>query len=258
VLEIEVLGADEVDRAAKILLRDGFVAIGDALVGEQLERTQAAADRVIQEFIADDPERKGNRGHHRYSFGNQMRHPEWCELVALPHLLPIVAAIWNSEDFICAGAGGDFSLPGAEIQPLHSDRNEMGFTDPWVEHVSYRDLPPPNICINFMMVDFTKQNGAIRQVPCTQRSTAPIPILEEEPPWMKNCLVCAPAGTALFRDIRCWHGGTPNRSEKPRPMMNVHYCAPWFRQRTGRPLPAEHYEKMSERGKQLCRHLVKD
>ena len=35
-LEIEMLKADEVDRAAKIFLRDGFVAVRDVLHGEQL------------------------------------------------------------------------------------------------------------------------------------------------------------------------------------------------------------------------------
>jgi ectoine hydroxylase-related dioxygenase (phytanoyl-CoA dioxygenase family) len=257
-LEIEILNPSEIERAAKIFLRDGFVAIRDAIVGEQLRRIQAAATRVIEDIAAADPERKGNRGHHRYSFGNQTRHFEWCELVDLPTILPIVEAIWKSDRFICSGAGGDFSLPTAEIQPLHSDGNEMGFTDPFVEQVTLRDLPPPVICVNFLMVDFTKENGAIRQIPCTHRSNAPIPTLAEEPPWMKNCIVCAPAGTALVRDVRCWHGGTPNNSDHPRPMTNAEYYAPWFRGGLPKVLPRQHYERMSPRAQHLCRYIVED
>ena len=126
-LEVEMLETDEVERAAKIFLRDGFVAVKNVLVGKQLRRTQEAADRVIGEIVDADPERIGNRGHHRYSFGNQMRHLEWCQLTDLPAVLPILSSIWGSEDYVCFGNGGDFSLPGAEIQPLHSDGNELGF-----------------------------------------------------------------------------------------------------------------------------------
>lgn len=256
-LEIEMLEADEVDRAAKIFLRDGFVAIKDVLQGEQLHKTQAAATRVIEEIMAEDPERTGNRGHHRYSFGNQMHHIEWCQLTDLPAVLPILAAIWNSNDFICPGNGGDFSLPGAEIQPLHSDGNELGFIDP-LGQTTTRDLPPVLICVNFPMVDFTMENGAIRQIPCTHRSNAPIPTLEEEPAWMQNSIICAPAGTALFRDVRCWHGGTANNSDRARPMTNAHYYAPWFRTGMSKSLPRQHFEHMSPRAQELCRYIVED
>ncbi len=256
-LEVEMLEPEEVERAAKIFLRDGFVAVKNVLVGEQLRRTQEAANRVIGEIVDADPERIGNRGHHRYSFGNQMRHLEWCQLTDLPAVLPILSAIWGSEDYVCSGNGGDFSLPGAEIQPLHSDGNELGFIDP-LGQTTTRDLPPALICVNFPMIDFTEENGAIRQVPCTHRSSAPIPTLEEEPPWMKKSIICAPAGTALFRDVRCWHGGTANRSDRARAMTNAHYYAPWFRGGLSPCVPRAHLEHMSPRARQLCRYIIED
>ena len=119
-LDIEILESHETDRAAKIFLRDGFVAVKNVLKGDQFKRTKKASEKVIQEIIDKDPERIGNRGHHRYSFGNQMHHLEWCQLTDLPAVLPILEAIWNSDQYICAGNGGDFSLPSAEIQPLHA------------------------------------------------------------------------------------------------------------------------------------------
>ena len=134
----------------------------------------------------------------------------------------------------------------------------MGFTDPWVHQITLRDLPPPRLCVNFLMVDFTTENGAIRQIPCTQRSNAPIPTLEEEPLWMKNCIIGAPAGTALVRDVRCWHGGTANNSDYPRPMTNTQYYAPWFRQHLSRCLPHENYSQMSTRAQHLCRYIVQN
>ncbi len=257
-LEIEILEPNEVEKAKKILLRDGFVAVRNVLSGEKLNRIQCAADRVISNIIEKDPDGIGNRGHHRYSFGNQIHHFEWCELIDIPSILSIVEAIWGNNNFLCSGAGGDFSLPKSEIQPLHSDGNELGFTDHWIDQTSYRALPPPTLVINFPLVNFSQENGAIRQIPCTQRLQAPIPTLEEEPPWMRNCLVCAPVGSALIRDIRCWHGGTANNSDKPRPMVSVQYYAPWFRQHLSKCLPRQNFDRMSLRAQHLCHYIVDD
>ena len=106
-LDIEMLEHYETDRAAKIFLRDGFVAVRNVLVGDQFNQTKNASEKVIQQIIDKDPALAGNRGHHRYSFGNQMHHIEWCNLTT-PAVNSILEAIWNSDQFICAGNGGDF------------------------------------------------------------------------------------------------------------------------------------------------------
>ncbi len=87
------------------------------------------------------------------------------------------------------GGGGDYSIPGAKIQPLHSDIGDF-FHDP-LGQVTFHDVPAPFVVINFLMVDFTRLNGAIRFVPGTQRSRHPIPSLDDEPEWMKNSILCA-------------------------------------------------------------------
>jgi hypothetical protein len=254
-LEVEVVRPGEVERAAAIFHRDGFVVVRDALTPEQLAFAQAGARRVIAEQMAATPLEKANRGYARYSFGPQLQHPEWQQLVDLPTVLPIVERIWNSAEFSCMGAGGDYSAPGSQIQPLHSD---IGYflNDP-LGQVNVRDLPTPFIVVNFLMVEFREQNGAIRFVPGTQRSRHPIPSLEEEPERMRHSILCAPAGTAVVRDVRCWHGGTANRSDEIRPMTSAGYLAPWFRMpQYGDPLLRALYETLSPRGRQLCRALV--
>ncbi|MAE59719.1 MAG: hypothetical protein CMJ49_00010 [Planctomycetaceae bacterium] len=254
-LNIDILQPDEIDRSVQVFHRDGFVAIGNALNAEQLAFTQAGAQRVIQQQTEADPERVGNRGHHRYSFGHQIHHPEWAMLVDLPTILPIVEAIWQSDDFYCSGAGGDYSLPGAEIQPLHADMGDF-FADPFGK-LNHMSPPAPFIVVNFMTTAFTKANGAIRFIPCTQRHPGPIPLLGDEPTWMKNSIVCAPAGTGIIRDVRCWHGGTANTSDEIRPMTSVGYYAPWFRRPDYKhEIPAPVYETMSQRARHLVRYLV--
>jgi ectoine hydroxylase-related dioxygenase (phytanoyl-CoA dioxygenase family) len=271
---LEVVAHDEVERAARLLHRDGFVAVADVLDAQQLERLRAGCDEAIHEMMSLDGNRQGNRGSHRYSFGSAsltgslLHRPEWAMLVDLPRLTPIITAIFGAPTYACSGGGGDFCLPGAvEYQRLHADmRDRVRLGDRWAwsfhDHrgaLTYRDLPVPRITCNFPMVDFTRINGPIRQIPGTQHSRAPIPTLADEPEWMKLSTVCpVPAGSVLIRDIRAWHGGTPNLSDEVRAIPNVEYWAPWYREPVRVCMPRSIYDDLSEHGRSLCRYIVAD
>lgn len=254
-LDIEIVPYTEVDRATAIFHRDGFVAVSGTLTSAQLAFAQAGARRVIAQQMAETPLDQANRGYARYSFGQQVHHPEWIQLIDLPTVLPILDTIWGSSDYLCSGAGGDYSAPGAKIQHLHADLVDV-FQDP-LGQVTFRDVPTPFIVVNYLMVDFKEINGAIRFIPGTHRSRYPIPTLETEPDRMKRSIVCASAGTAIIRDVRCWHGGTANNSDEIRPMTSAGYTARWFRlPNLGTPFLRALYETLSPRAKELCRVIV--
>lgn len=259
-LQVELVSPTEIEKAATIFHRDGFVVIKDALMPDQLKFAQAGAQRVIDQQTAETALEKANRGFARYSFGSQIEHPEWQMLIDLPTTTPILEAIWNSKDYSFIGGGGDYSLPGAKAQHLHSDMGEF-FHDP-IGQTTFHDVPAPFVVINFLMVDFSKENGAIRFVPGTQRARHEIPQQDVEPKWMKNGILCAPAGTAVIRDVRCWHGGTANTSEQIRPMTSAAYFAPWFQGYPGtylsRYLPRAIYQTLSPIGQHVCRSIVVD
>jgi hypothetical protein len=99
------------------------------------------------------------------------------------------------------------------------------------------------------MVDFTWENGPIRQIPGTQNTREPPPGVADEPAWMKLSTVLCPAGSAIFRDLRAWHGGTPNLSAEARAIPNVEYCAPWWNWGWSRTMPAEMYDALPPHGK---------
>ncbi len=249
-LDIDIIDRHDTAKAVRTFHRDGFVAVSGLFTAEQLARMQDGARRVIAEQTSAIALEQANRGFARYSFGSQIHHPEWAILVDVPEVLAILDGIWGP-DYHCTGGGGDYSLPGARIQGLHSDLPDF-LKDP-LGQVTVRDLPTPFIVMNVTMIDFTVANGAIRFVPGTQRSRAPIPSLDEEPEWMRNQQLCAPAGTAIIRDVRCWHGGTANRSDQVRPMTSVGYYAGWMRStHRERPMPTEVYRALSPRGQQLC------
>ena len=276
---LEVCKPHEIGRIKNIFYRDGFVLVKDVLNEDQLKFLRSGCERVIREMMKLDKNRIGNRGSHRYSFGSASKtghlvhHPEWAMLIDLPKLTPILVSIFGSDNYISRGGGGDFCLPGAtEYQALHSDMNDRyeginlkgdrvvsgSFKDPR-GILSYRDLPCPYICCNFLMVDFTKTNGPTRQIIGTQYSKQSIPSLEDEPEWMKLSTVCpAPAGSVLIRDVRTWHGGTPNLSGEIRSIPNAEFYAPWFHEPQQKSLPWEVYKNLTDHGKKICRFIVAD
>lgn len=237
---LEVVEAADVERATMLFHRDGFVAVADALTPAQLDLLREGAGAVISDLVAADPDGSVGGGAgglpHRYSFGGtsvsrHMFHSDaWCQLIDLPTTTPILTSIFGSADYIVYGAGGDLALPGAiEYQGLHSDNVWTELHDP-IGGLTMRDLPVPVVHINFPLIDLTPENGPIRQIPGTHRSRAPIPALADEPEWMRLSTICPlPAGSAILRDARCWHGGTPNLSRDVRAMPNVEFMAPWFR-----------------------------
>lgn len=240
----QVLEDDELaQRAAFLFHRDGFVAVSKALVGANLDRMQAASDRQIREMMALDPQRVGNRNSHRYSFGGAshtghcVHVPEWAEcLIDNEVTRRIMFHIWNSDNYICRGGGGDFCLAGSvEYQGLHQDMGDpVGAADVSdTPAVGIRDGAPPAVTCNYAMQDLMPINGPIRQVPGTHNhrgvgGTFNAPSIAEEPEWMKYSTVLIPAGSVVMRDVRCWHGGTPNLSDRERALPNAEFLAPWF------------------------------
>ena len=274
IIGLEVLEPSEVERAVRLFHRDGFVVVRDALDAAQTELLRAGVGEVVADIIALDTDRHGNRGSHRYSFGgssitrSMLHRPEWQMLIDLPTVTPILLAIFESDDYIVRAASGDFCLPGAVgYQPLHSDMGDFvdrkatpfsSFNDPR-RHLSVRDLPCPYVCVNFMPIGMTPLNGPTRQIPGTQHSRAPIPRLSEEPEWMRLSTVCpAPAGSVQIRDVRAWHGGTPNLSDETRAIPNVEYYAPWFREPMLPGISRADQQLLSKHAQRLTRFVVAD
>jgi hypothetical protein len=189
-------------------------------------------------------------------------------LIDLPTVTPIVTAIFGSTDYMVRAASGDFCLPGAVgYQPLHSDvgdfvspeRTPFSSFQDRRGHISTRDLPTPYLCLNFLPFEQTALNGPTRQIPGTQHARVPPPTLEEEPEWMRLSTVCpAPAGSVQIRDVRAWHGGTPNLSDHVRAIPNVEIYAPWFREPTIPGISYADWCTLSDHGRHITRYVVQD
>jgi ectoine hydroxylase-related dioxygenase (phytanoyl-CoA dioxygenase family) len=120
--------------------------------------------------------------------------------------------------------GGDFKLSSLnarstdpwspECQPLHCDAgavaDESGF---WVCNTIW------------LLDDFTPTNGATRIVPGSHRwRKAPQQELADpQAPHPREILVLGEAGTVVVMNTHAWHGGTANRTGKPRRALHAFY-----------------------------------
>ena len=293
---LEIVDPAEVERAARIFRRDGFVVVRDLLDTRQLDRIRGGCARVLDDILSI-PGFGGRRYvtetqrlPHRYSYGtcsasrHMMHDPAWTALIDLPTTTPILTQIFGSPDYLVRGGGGDVCLPGAiEYQHLHSDQKDsLDMPAARMQHaaalgVELRTRPGTNdidlatqrlivertapfVTINFLLSDMTWENGPIRQIPGSHAAQSSPPLPADEPEWMRlSTLVGAPAGAGVFRDIRAWHGGTPNLSTDVRAMPNVEYVAPWL-DRFGftQCMPHELWTELSPHARRACRYVKCD
>jgi hypothetical protein len=292
---LEILEPHEVDRAARIFFRDGFVVVRDLLDAGNLARWREGCARTLQQIL-QIPGMGGRkymtesfRLPHRYSYGtssasrHMLHEAVWASMIDLPTTTPILTKIFGTDQYKLVGAGGDLCLPGAiEYQALHADLREretfqlpearlrqarklgikfrMREGSDELDHSTWQlivERTPPMVTINFLMSDLTWENGPIRQIPGTQARIANPPSSADEPEWMRlSTLVGAPAGAGVFRDNRAWHGATPNLGREIRAMPNVEYGAPWMDKRWFIPsMPHDIWESLSPHAQRVSRGI---
>ena len=292
IVGLEIVEPHEVERAARIFFRDGFVVVNNLLNAERLATWRAASARVLAQILSIEGE--GGRKYitetgrlpHRYSYGTAsasrelLHDPVWASMIDLPTTTPILKRIFGGEYYV-RGAGGDLCLPGAiEYQALHADIKEtfempparleaarrMGVElrkRPGSDELTFQtqqlviERTPPHVTINFLMSDLHWENGPIRQIPGTQALVGSPPTPADEPEWMRlSTLVGAPAGAGVIRDNRAWHGATPNLSREIRAMPNVEYHGPWLDEsRYWKSMPHEIWKTLSPHAQELCKHI---
>ena len=107
------------------------------------------------------------------------------------------------------------ALPGYGLQKLHAD---------WHETVAPGEY---KVCNSIWLLDdFSAANGATRLVPGTHRKgQLPQDVLEDPAAaHPEEIILEAPAGTVAIFNSHIWHGGTSNRTDKPRRAVHAYFC----------------------------------
>jgi ectoine hydroxylase-related dioxygenase (phytanoyl-CoA dioxygenase family) len=150
----------------------------------------------------------------------------FCRAIAMTKLLSCVRYVLGPQ-FKLSSLNARAARPHSDwIQPLHCDMGALP------------DDRGNAVCnIIWMLDDFTVDNGATRCIPGSHRwGKLPQEVLSDPArPHPEEILITGRAGTVVVMNAHLWHGGTANRTEKPRLAMHSFYCR--------RDLPQQQYQK---------------
>jgi Phytanoyl-CoA dioxygenase (PhyH) len=131
-----------------------------------------------------------------------------------PRQLAAVAHVLDWEDFKVFSLNGRAALPSEGHQGLHVD---------WREAVAPGHY---EICNSIWLLDdFTEENGATRVVPGSHR-WGRLPkddMADPRDPHPDQVLLLGEAGTCVIFNSHLWHGGTQNRTARPRRALHSAY-----------------------------------
>lgn len=195
--------------------RDGYLIIEDFFSGslrrDLVDRVEALYE---SEGDAAGSEFRGEPGTRRLA--NLAAKGEiFREVFANPEILALIGHILKPR-FKLSSLNARSANPHEQgHQPLHVDQgllpDEAGAV---VANVVW------------MLDDFTAENGAMRAVPRTHLSgrRPQEALADANAPHPDEVLVTGKAGTVCIMNAHLWHGGTANRTERPRRAIHSFYC----------------------------------
>jgi Phytanoyl-CoA dioxygenase (PhyH) len=139
----------------------------------------------------------------------------FVECILDPEVLAYVGHVLGPRFKLSSLNARSASPRSEDAQPLHVDAgavpDERGY---WVCNTVW------------MLDDFTADNGALRAVPGSHRwGRRPQDALQDpRGPHPDEVLVIGRAGDLVVMNSHLWHGGTANRTDRPRLALHAFYC----------------------------------
>jgi len=209
-------GVDDTTLSAEeitFLDQNGYLPLPGLLAPQQV---QALAAR-LEELAAAEGDQAGLEAHQEVGttrLANIVdKGPIFEVCFTHPRILAAMAHVLK-KDFKLSSLNARFALPGEGLQHLHAD---------------WRGAVPPGefeVCNSIWLLDdFTTENGATRVVPGSHNwGKTPREMMEDpKATHPKEILLTAQAGTVVIFNSHTWHGGTLNRTSKPRRAMHSYF-----------------------------------
>jgi ectoine hydroxylase-related dioxygenase (phytanoyl-CoA dioxygenase family) len=197
------------DSARQQLEEQGYLILPGFLTPAQVKQF----NHRIEEIFAEEGDRAGaefrqEAGTRRLA--NVVDKGELFEkIVETPFILACMEAVLGADFKLSSFNVRSANPHGNCAQPLHVDGGALP------------DEHGYSVCNSvWMLDDFTADNGALRVVPGShhwRRLPAPGAKVEGE------ILVTGKAGTVVVMNAHMWHGGTDNRTSRPRRAMHIYY-----------------------------------
>lgn len=244
------LERDTIETAVEQVKKNGYIVLEKVLNDEQIKELRDAFDPLFDEYT----KKKGfNTGTNRAQMFLPMIAPFCADhVIANPMALSVIDSLVGS-DCRCTYFASDTACPGSDYQNVHSDLPPL-FPELGVA------LPVYCLVLNIPLVDVTEENGPLEiwpggthLDPDNTRHTDVWGETLRAAKHMHSEKVFMPAGSMVIRDIRMWHRGTPNVTDKLRTNLAFIYHREWFGAGGGIQIPQDTYGRMSKRAQELFR-----
>ncbi|MCA1596884.1 MAG: phytanoyl-CoA dioxygenase family protein [Chloroflexi bacterium] len=221
-----------VEQAVEAIRTEGFVVLEDVVSHAHLDVLRERMDEDSRKLI--EREQWGGAGH---VHGHLQQGPPPFAPYVFPDVVANSFVIQVTRDLLGPGLynsfyNGNTNTPGSSRQPLHRDGGHL-WPDLEVAH------PAVSVVVNISPTDVSEENGSVELWPGTHLDTRTPHHIDERaeeerrkilPPVRGN----ARKGSALIRDMRLWHRGVPNPSDRPRHMIATVHNVRWLQR--GKPL----------------------
>jgi ectoine hydroxylase-related dioxygenase (phytanoyl-CoA dioxygenase family) len=211
--ELGVTEATLDEETSERLDRDGYAVLPGVLSGAQLE---AIRTRLAELLVAEGDQ--AGLEVHQEAGTNRLadlvnKGPMFEPCFTDPQVMACVFHVLG--DFKLSSLNFREALPGQGLQALHAD---------------YGGPAPASgfqVCNSIWLLDdFTPDNGATRVVPGSHRADTVPRLAMPDPtaPHPDEVLLIAPAGTVVVFNSHTWHGGTVNRTDRPRRALHSYFA----------------------------------
>ena len=211
------LAPETVERASRHFRKGGALMLED-IVDPGLVATARAVfleeyAQYLHDSKRDDVLMTGDR---RLMITIDLRPPfDDPQFFANPYLLPPLEAALDG-DFVVGAFGIVCSLPAAPAQRRHADGGFL-FRNSGIDKM----LPTCAVTVGIPLLEMNSVHGTTALWLGSHLDSTRVSDDEGIEPVVRE-------GSCLLWDYRLIHGGTPNRSAVPRPLLYLTYCRPWF------------------------------
>jgi len=239
--------ADQHDVFAQDFNRDGLVLLPRHFDADVLRRWYREFQPLLAAHIAneaDSPNRGSQRFYVTLPFTGCFADPAIYED---DDVLAIVERVAGPDPVMCQLAT-DTPLKGSDYQAWHAD------TPLLFPETHDNDTPSFQIAVNFPLVDVTDADGPLETTLGTHRMRKDLAMARLEAGELEPRRITMVLGDVMIRDVRAIHRGTPNVTDRPRPMVVIGYSRRWLhRPEVNIRVPRSTFDAMSERGRRLVR-----
>jgi ectoine hydroxylase-related dioxygenase (phytanoyl-CoA dioxygenase family) len=212
------LGNETIEHASRCFRSDGALIIEDIIDTAMIDAARRAFDQSYLHYL-DGAKHEDTLavGERRLLITIRLEPPfdSPCWF-ANPYLLPVVSAALDDR-FVLGAFGVVCSLASAPAQHKHDDGGASLFPQSALNWL----LPPAAITVGIPLLEMNGIHGTTalwlgshRGPSSAVKEAAIEPVVRE--------------GSCMLWDFRLKHGGTPNQSSLPRPLLYLTYCRPWF------------------------------